>query len=491
MAAHQRETSFGEYLRQFRLRAGLSQAALAEQANLSTAAITALERGARNAPYPRTLDSLARALELSPQEREDLIAAGTRVGSRRADALRVDQPVSQLAERIGAGAVSVRSARPVTATPARAHNVPVPPTALIGRSDDLSAATTVLDPADSAVRLLTLVGPGGVGKTRLAVAVAAQLADRYADGVVCVDLAPLHDHRLVAATIAQVLELRQGGGRSARDLLVEHLRARQLLLVLDNFEHLLAAAPLLGHLLARCPRLNLLVTSRAAMRLRGERRLAVPPLEVAAPEQPLETIAATAAVQLFVERAQAVLPEFELSEANAADVARICRLLDGLPLAIELAAARVGLLEPAALLRRLQQHRLPLLTRGATDLPARQQTLRSTLAWSYDLLEPGEQRLFRRLAVFAGGWTLEAAEVVCADTAVPATEVLDRLQALVDSSLVWRLETSTNEPRCAQLETVHEFAQEQLAAADEAEGATGATHRLLLEPRGDGPTGRT
>jgi predicted ATPase len=230
-----------------------------------------------------------------------------------------------------------------------------------------------------------------VGKTRLAVA--AALADAYAAEVVFVDLAPLRDRRLVPATIAYALELRESGGRSARELLLEHLHDRQLLLVLDNFEHLLGVAPLLAELLGACPGLALLVTSRAALRLRSERRFAVTSLPIPAEEAPsAEELAASPAVRLFAERAQAVAPDFVFDAGNAAAVAAICRRLDGMPLAIELAAARVRLLRPEALLRRLE-HRLPLLTGGAPDLP-------ETLAWSHDLLGPGDRVLFGRLAVF-------------------------------------------------------------------------------------------
>ncbi|MBV9359178.1 MAG: AAA family ATPase, partial [Chloroflexi bacterium] len=320
----------------------------------------------------------------------------------------------------------------------------------------------------------SLVGPGGVGKTRLALAVAAELIDRYADHVVFVDLAPLRNARLVAATIAGGLGVHDAGGRSARELLLEYLAERQVLLLLDNFEHLLEAAPLLAELLGACPRLALLVTSRAALRLRGEHRVAVPPL--ATPEDPaaaLATIAAAPAVQLFVDRTRAVAPDFELEASTAPAVAGICRRLDGLPLAIELAAARTGLLGPEALLRRLEQRLGPLalLMAGAPDLPERQQTLRATLAWSQDLLGPAEQVLFRRLAVFAGGWTLDAAEAVCGGPDLPAEAVLDRLQVLVDASLIQVRERdhTLGEPRFGLLETVREFAAEQLETCGEAE----------------------
>jgi predicted ATPase len=321
-----------------------------------------------------------------------------------------------------------------------------------------------------------------VGKTRLALAVAAALAEKYAKGVVFVELAPVRDPRLVPATIARSLEVNASGGQSARELVLAALRDQQRLLVLDNFEHVLDAAPLLTELLAGCQGLRVLATSRAALRLGAERRLVVPPL--AAPEvdgTTLDAAAASPAVRLFMERAKAVVSGFVLDPNNAAAVGAICRRLDGLPLAIELAAARVGLLGPAALLRRLER-RLPLLTHGDADLPERQQTLRATLAWSYDLLGSGEQQLYRRLAVFAGGWTLEAAEGVCGGGGLPTDEVLDRLQVLVDSSLVHRLDAPTSEPRFGMLETVREFAQEVLEASDEApaQRRRHATHVLAL-----------
>jgi predicted ATPase len=280
---------------------------------------------------------------------------------------------------------------------------------------------------------------------------------------------PSTANSLSTATIAHALEVRESGGRSARELLLAHLRAPQLLLVLDNFEHLLGATALLAELLEGCPRLAVLATSRAALRLRAEQRLRVAPLPAPAHElQSIDAIAASPAVCLFVERAQAVAPEFVLDAASAPGVAAICRRLDGMPLAIELAAARVGLLRPEALLQRLG-HRLQLLTSGPADLPERQQTLRATLAWSHDLLGRPEQMLFRRLAVFVGGWTLEAAESVCAGADLPPQEVLERLGVLVDNSLVHPLDRAASEPRFAMLETVREFAQELLIASGEAE----------------------
>jgi predicted ATPase/transcriptional regulator with XRE-family HTH domain len=458
MAMQQRLTTFGEQLRQFRLRVGLSQAALAEEANLSTAAVTALECGARSAPHPRTFDALARALALSPQERSELIAAtpptarrvgGTRGGrARPADACSDDEPVRE------------------------GSQLPRWPTSLVGRAADVERVRSLLSPAGSATRLLTLIGPGGVGKTRLACAAAAGLAADFPDGIVFVDLAPLRDVRLVPVTIARALEVPESDRRSARELLLEYLSDRHILLVLDNFEHLLEAAPVIVEAITRCPGVAALVTSRTALRVRCERRYAVIPLATpGAADAAGEPAAADwPSVQLFMERARAAVPDFAMHTEQASTVASICHRVDGIPLAIELAAARVPLLSPEALLRRLERP-FPVLTAGTRDLPSRQQTLHNTLAWSYNLLEPVEQVLFRRLAVFAGGWTTEAAEAVCADAVVPVGEVLDRLRALVDSSLIQvrRSENGADEPRFGMLQTVREFALEQLQAHGQAE----------------------
>jgi non-specific serine/threonine protein kinase len=399
--------------------------------------------------------------------------------------------VEALADALGASAAERAALRAVAADAARVQPAPLSPdqppaqaprlpvwlTSFIGREAEVASVRALLDPCESPVRLVTLLGPGGVGKTRLAVGAAAELAPLYADGLSFVDLAPLTDPRLVPAAIAHALEVRESGGRSARELLLEYLQARRLLLVLDNFEHLLAAGPLVPELLRRCPRVAVLVTSRTALRLQGERRVVVAPLATpgATPDPADRDLNACPAVRLFVERAQAVVPDFVLSDQNAAAVAEICRRLDGVPLAIELAAARVPLLAPQALLRRLE-HRLPVLTQGAPDLPERQQTLRQTLAWSQELLAPAERALFRHLAVFAGGWTLEAAEAVCTDADLPAELMLERLQVLVDSSLVRPLDAAGDEPRYGMLETIREYALEQLGEAHE-EAAARTCHR--------------
>ena len=337
------------------------------------------------------------------------------------------------------------------------NNLPVQPTPLVGREREVAAATGRLRGPE--VRLLTLTGPGGIGKTRLALQAAAELAGNFDHGVFFVSLGSVADPALVAPAIAQVLALRESPGQIVIDRLKEGLRDRQILLVLDNFEHLDKAVGVVADLLPTCPRLKILVTSRGSLHLRGEHELVVPPLTLPDPEHlpPLADIEHFEAIRLFVERAQAVRADFRLTSQNAAAVIGICRHLDGLPLAIELAAARIRMLAPSVLLARLQRS-LTLLTGGARDLPARQQTMRETIAWSYDLLLDREKALFRRLAVFVAGCTLEAAEAVATDSAT----VLDDLESLVNQSLVRHDEAATGESRFAMLETTREYAAEKL-----------------------------
>ncbi len=332
---------------------------------------------------------------------------------------------------------------------------------LVGREREVAATRALLE---DGARLVTLTGPGGTGKTRLGLQVAAELVDTLRDGAWFVPLAPLTDSALVVPAIAGVLGVRETGHEPLETTLLEELAAKELLLLLDNFEHLTVAAPMLGRIIANCPKVRLLVTSRATLRVYGERELDVPPL--ALPDLKrlplLGELAAVAAVELFVERAVAIRPDFGLSEANAAAVAAICVRLEGLPLAIELAAARVRILPPDKLLDRLTK-RLDLLTGGAADRDARQQTLRGAIAWSYDLLAPAEQTLFRRLGVFAGG-TFEAIEAVCGGAG--AGEILDGLESLVTKSLL-RQEEGGEGPRFFLLETIREFALERLQESGE------------------------
>ncbi|MDQ4043958.1 MAG: hypothetical protein M3173_00710 [Chloroflexota bacterium] len=282
---------------------------------------------------------------------------------------------------------------------------------LVGRERETAMASDVLSRDD--VRLLTLTGPGGIGKTRLGLEIAARLRENYADGVRIIPLAEVQHAGLVASSIAEHLGLPETGGGDRHEALLVALRGAHLLLVLDNFEHVLDAAPLVSNLLATCPRLEVLVTSRALLRVRGEHAQPVSPLKLpdVAPDPSVEQAAASAAVRLFVDRAQAIAPSFTLTAANAPVVASICRRLDGLPLAIELAASQVTVLPPYALLAHLEA-RLPLPVDGPRDAPDRQRTMSNAIAWSYALLSPDEQRLFRRVAVFTGGFQLDAAEAV-------------------------------------------------------------------------------
>ncbi len=372
------------------------------------------------------------------------------------------------------------------------HNLPAQLTPLIGREQEIAAACTFL--RRSGVRLLTLTGTGGVGKTRLALQVATQLLDDFADGVSFVSLAPISDPDLVIPTIAQALDLKESGARPLPDLLTAFLRDKQLLLLLDNFEQVVQAAPHLTDLLACCPDLKLLVTSRAVLHVQGEHEFPVPPLALPDLNQlPEDTsLSRYAAVMLFIQRAQATRPDFQLTTANARSIAEICVRLDGLPLAIELAAARIKLFPPQALLKRLE-HRLQVLTSGAQDVPVRQQTLRNTIQWSYDLLSTEEQRLFRRLSVFVGGCTLEVLEAVCTALGVRGVPVLDGITSLIDKSLLQQTELEGQEPRLRLLETLQEYGWEALAAYGELDATrqSHADYYLSLaeeaEPKTGGP----
>jgi predicted ATPase/class 3 adenylate cyclase len=348
------------------------------------------------------------------------------------------------------------------------NNLPVQPSPFIGREQEMDAVGQLLRREE--IQLVTLTGPGGVGKTRLALQVAGDSAPHFAGGTWFVSLASISDPDLVIPTISQTLGLRAAPGQSPLEHLQAYLRDKQVLLLLDNFEHVVSAAIQVAELLTHCPRLTVLVTSREGLHLRAEREFPVPPLALPDVEHlpDLEVLSQNEAVALFITRAQAVKPDFQLSKAKAGAVVEICARLDGLPLAIELAAARIKLLPPDALLARLGQ-RLAVLTGGTRDAPARQQTLRDTIEWSYHLLDASEQQLFRRLAVFVGGCTLEAVEVVCAVAGSEAVPVLDRVGSLIDKSLLQQTEQQDGEVRLVMLETIREYGLEALETSGEME----------------------
>ncbi len=361
---------------------------------------------------------------------------------------------------------------PLRSRDRRSATLPVQLTPLIGREHEVTAVMRLL--RREKVRLVTLTGPGGTGKTRLALQVASELGDVFVGGVFFVSLASLNDPMLVIPTIARALGMRENMGQPAFVRLVEVLQQQPVLLLLDNFEQIVEAAPQVADLLTSCPQLKLLVTSREVLHVRSEHEFAVPPLALPDPAHlpRLAALARTPAVALLLRRAQAARSEFKLTSTNARAVAEICVRLDGLPLAIELAAARLKLLSPQALLARLDQP-LSILTGGARDVPARQQTLRNTIEWSYQLLPAGEQRLFRCLSVFVSGCSLQAAEAVCAGPGDGAGRVLDGVASLVDKSLLQRVKQTEEgseeqeDQRLLMLETIREYGLETLEASGE------------------------
>jgi predicted ATPase/DNA-binding XRE family transcriptional regulator len=425
--------TFGDLLRRWRDQAGLTQEDLAESTGLTPQAISLLERGERRRPQRYTVRKLAEALGMEGQDLAEFESAA-RPPTRRSTELSL-------------------------------RDLPTPPTPLIGREDEVAAVEGLLIHED--VRLLTLTGPGGVGKTRLALEVAGRSRGAFADGVAFVPLAPLGDAAVVPSVIARTLGIREVEGQALPATLKRHLGDRQMLIVLDNLEHLPEAVPPIADLVEACPKLTVLATSRAPLHLMGEHQF---PVGTLSSQQEYEASAGvparSAAVELFRQRARAVSPHFELTVENVDMVVSICRRLDGLPLAVELAAARVKLFPPHALLQRLDRG-LGLLAGGARDLPERQRTLHDTVAWSYDLLDEDERLLFRRLAVFGGDFSLEAAEAICG----PEADILGALATLVDNSLlVPRAEDQAyDEPRFVMLATIREYAAERLGEDGEEE----------------------
>lgn len=482
-------TPFSVWLRQYRKQLDLTQKELANQIGFSESAFRKFESGARR-PSRQIVERLAEYFGLTSIERASLLSIARAESHTAEDALYSPARAEQedLPGRLGQYHTNLRTRL----------------TPMIGREQEVQEVCNYLE--GEQVRLLTLTGPPGIGKTRLGMQVATELLYKFQDGVFFVGLAAIRDPDLVAGTINQILGLRPGGGnRPAFDALAEHLKDKQMLLLLDNLEQVIEAAPLIVDLLERCPSVRVLATSREILHVRGEQQFVVPPLKL--PDltrlPSIEALSDYPAVALFVARARSIKPQFALTQENAQTVAAICARLDGVPLAIELATARINMLSPKAMLARLES-RLPgaqamysFLVAGAHDLPARHQAMWEAIEWSYTLLDKGEQTLFARLGIFVGGCTLEAAEAVCgsawgdgqwisdkeellnAHDAGQGWEVFDSLKSLVDKSLLSVQNTGLSfepstfnfeqnaEPRFIMLETLREFAWEQLKGRGE------------------------
>jgi len=446
--------TFAALLKRHRRAAGLSQEALAARAGYSAVYVGMVERGQRRPPAA-TVELLAHALTLSPAERATFERAAAR-----------------------APALAAPDDGLLTPFPALAP-LPVVPTPLLGREAAVAEATALLE--REGVRLLTLTGPGGVGKTRLAIRLAEVVADRHPGGVHFVDLSALADPALFLSTLARALDVRG----APRDALIAALRGRRVLLVLDNMEQVAAAGPALADVFAHCPEPTALVTSRVPLRVRGEHIFPVPPLalpDAAAAAGDIDALAGVAAVRLFMQRARSMRPDVALTPATAPDVVALCQALDGLPLALERAAARCRLLSPRELRARLAGG-LGTLGDGPRDAPARQRTLEATVAWSEGLLDARERRLFRWFSVAAGGCALAAVEALGVAAGIPAGEVLDAASALVDHGLVRRDEGPDGDTRLLLLETPRVYGVRQLARGGE-EGAARRVHAACAPPTG-------
>jgi predicted ATPase len=432
---------FGSLLKRHRLDRGLTHEALAERATLSVRAISDLERGVSTSPRHDTVMLLAAALNLSPPQREGFLRAA------------------------GRGRPWEKAAHPNLA----ASGIPLPLTSFIGRERELAMLRQLL--LRSGARLVTITGPGGVGKTRLAIQAAMTLMQLFEDGVRYVSLTAATDHESILRAIIRALELPEHSAEPPAAV-VDQLRNRQLLLLLDNFEHLIDAAPLVTELLRNCPQLVVLITSREVLRLSGEHEVSLDPLPIVDVMHlpPLSDMARVPSVALLVARAIASRPDFRLDDDNALAIASLCKRLDGLPLALELAAARLKLLTPDALLARLDSDlpggSLHLLFGGARDWPSRHRSLRETIAWSYDLLTRDEQWLLRQLSVFQGGCTIEAAEAVCG-AVLSSVSVFEAVASLQDKSLIQHAVGPDGRPRAYMLETIRQFALEKLESHGE------------------------
>ncbi len=515
--AHPHPRPFGALLRQHRILAGFTQEALAERAGLSRRAISDLERGVNHTPRPGTLDLLAQALQLSATEMAEFSSAAQWERLERRSTplphLLLDPPIAGTQQTTPDAVVALfggeapaggrvrpperHSAEKATLEPERSipnlatgvvgqiptggvltpqplsapHLLPTPPTPLFGRAQEVQTICTQLQ--RQTVRLFTLTGMAGVGKTRLALEAAAEVRATFPDGVRFISLSALADPVLVLPTIAEALGLRETNTLPILTLLVNALQEQHLLLVLDNFEQVISTAPTLATLLETCPLLKLLVTSREALHLRAEHQFVVSPLELPTlpPERAqqkidLAVLAKNPAMQLFIYRVQAAQPDFRVNPDITITLARICQRLEGIPLAMELAAPRLKVLSPNALLAHLER-RLHVLIGGARDLPERQRTMRTTIAWSYELLSSSEQALFRRLSVFVNSWRLTVAEQVCQAAGLLDLDLLEGLSSLLDKSLLHQEPGSDGEPRFRMLSVLREFGLEQLEEAGE------------------------